>query len=215
MREIRCAHCNAPLREGASGCVYCGAGTQTAAAAARSAQTRSTLKRVLKALLASTLLLCCAPFSLYGALYETVFAVRMEAPKYSAHPPPPAQRRAEALEPTQVFVDMRDTDGRSLAERKQEWRSKYEGRWVSWTGRVKEVHVYGNQANELRLLPVEGSAQEVEVFLDPLLGRQLSAVQPDQRVRVSGKLWGYYFLPDTIRLSDGAILEEAPSAPPP
>ncbi len=147
-------------------------------------------------------------FALFGTLYETVYAIRMETPKYSARPPPVAQRRAEPIEPLQVYQDMRDAGERSLSQRKQEWREKYEGRWVSWTGLMEEtVSVGAPYASELKLRPVGGQDFEIQVNMDPLLDERLKALRKGQEVRVSGMLWGYYFMPDIIRLSDGALVE--------
>jgi hypothetical protein len=156
-------------------------------------------------------LTCCGPLALFGTLYETVYAVHMEAPKYSPQPPPAEQRRAEAIEAMQVFLDVRDTGGRSLAQGKQAWREKYEGRWVSWSGIVEEIRSYDSFASELILLPVEGQKLKVEVNFDPLHNARLNKLRKGQEVRVSGRLWGYYFMVDTVRLSEGALAE--PEAP--
>lgn len=216
MHDNRCAHCNAPLAEGTSGCDYCGVGSrgaprvgQTASPApAKDARRRSTAGSVIKIVLGTVSLTCCGPLGLFGVFYETVYAVRMEAPKYSARPPPLEQRPAEALEPLQVFLDMRDTEDRSLSQRKQEWREKYEGRWVSWKAIVEETHLYDSTyASELRLKPVGGQDFEIQVNLDPLHNARLKELRKGQEVRVSGRLWGYYFIPDMIRLSEGALVD--------
>lgn len=215
MHDNRCAHCNAPLAEGTSGCDYCGVGSRGAPRAGQPAESapakdarRFTVSRVLKLVLGTVSLTCCGPFGIFGVFYETVYAVRMEAPKFSARPLPLEQRPAEALEPLQVFMDLRDTDDRSLSQRKQEWREKYEGRWVSWKAIVEETLLYDDTyASELRLRPAGGQDFEIQVHLDPLHNGRLKELRKGQEVRVSGRLWGYYFISDMIRLSEGALVD--------
>jgi hypothetical protein len=210
----RCAHCNAPLPEGISGCDYCGVGARVAPPAGppvppapvKDAR-RSKVGTVLKIAVGTVSLTCCGPLGIFGAFYETVYAVRMEAPKYSARPPPVEQRPVEAIEPMQVFLDMRDTEDRPVAQRKQEWRERYEGRWVSWKGIVDETLVYDTMTSELRLRPLGGQEFGVQVYLDPLHNERLKQLRKGQEVRVSGRLWGYYFIPNTARLSEGALVD--------
>jgi hypothetical protein len=211
-RKNRCAHCNAPLAAGTSFCDYCDLNPQGAPRAAPTQDTRRfSFRSFLKLGLGAVCLFCCAPVGIIGTLHETVYAIEMEAPKYSARPPPLDQRPSEALTPMQVFLDMRDTSERSLAQRKQDWRQKYEGRWVSWKGVVEEIRPFDGFASELVLRPEEGQAFQVEVNFDPLHNVRLNQLRKGQEVHVSGKLWGYYFMGDTVRLSEGALL--SPAAP--
>ena len=220
MHENRCALCNAPLRDGATGCEYCGGRTRggsgaSGAKAKNDAPRRFSPGRILTFILGGVGLLCCTPCGLFGALYETVYAVRMETPKYDPHAVPHEQRRAEPIEPVQVFREMADAGGHSLDHRKQEWRAKYQGRWVTWTGRVKDTLILEKGNSELRLRPVAGTEYEVQVFLGPYQNEALRSLRKDQEVRVSGMLWGYYFIGDTVRLADGVLMgrfasEQAP-----
>ncbi len=211
-RKNRCAHCNAPLAEGTSFCDYCDLNRKGASRSAPAqAPGRSTFRTVLKVGVGLVSLACCGPVGLIGTLYEVVYAIKLDSPKYSAQPPSAEQRRAESIEPMQVFLTMRDAEDRSLAQRKQEWREKYEGRWVSWTGTVEEVLPYDTMASELVLRPAGDSKLQIQVNFDPLHNARLNQLQKGQQVHVSGRLWGYYFMSDIVRLSEGALVE--PRAP--
>ncbi|ATB32385.1 hypothetical protein MEBOL_005862 [Melittangium boletus DSM 14713] len=213
MRKNRCANCNAPLAAGTSFCHYCEPDRlgESRSASEKEAPRRFSGRTLLKSALGLVSLMCCAPLGVFGTLHETRYAIRMDAPKYSARPPPVAQRPAEDIAAMQVFMDMRDAGDRSLAQRKQEWREKYEGHWVSWKGRVEEVHANEGIASQLVLRPEEGQTLKVQVNFDPLYNAQLEQLREGQGVHVSGRLWGYYFLGDTVRLSEGMLLE--PAAP--
>jgi hypothetical protein len=209
LNKNRCPNCNAPLAEGTSLCEYCGPGS---GAPAKDTRGPSTGRSLLKIALGVVGLTCLGPLGLFGTLYETVYAIKMEAPKYSAQPPSAEQRPAEPIESMQVFLDMRDAADRSLEQRKREWREKYEGRWVSWKGVVEEVIPYDTMASELVLRPLGEHNYKVQVNFDPLQNSRLNQLRPGQEVRVSGRLWGYYFMDDTVRLSEGALLgQEAPA----
>jgi hypothetical protein len=215
-RKNRCANCNAPLVEGTSFCDYCDLGPKGVPRArptgpSASASRRSTGRSVIKLGLGLVSLTCCGPLGLFGTLHETVYAIRMDAPKYSAQPPSAEQRPAEAIESMQVFLDMRDAADRSLEQRKQEWREKYEGHWVSWQGVVEEIQPYDDLASELVLRPLEGQSFKVQVNFDPLHNVRLNQLRQGQEVRVSGRLWGYYFMDDTVRLSEGALVDQEAS----
>jgi hypothetical protein len=198
------------MAEGASFCDYCDLNPQGAprSAPAKDSPRRFSGRSVIKIGLGLVSLMCCAPMGIFGTLYETVYAIRMDAPKYSAHPPSVDQRPTEAIAAMQVFLDMRDTSERSLAQRKQEWRAKYEGRWVSWKGSVEEIHPYDGFASELVLRPEEGQQFQVQVNFDPLYNARLNQLRKGQEVHVSGRLWGYYFMGDLVRLSEGALVDQ-------
>lgn len=209
MRQNRCANCNAPLAEGTSFCDYCDLNRK---GASRSAPAKATPRwfsgRSVLKLLGLASLVCCGPMAIFATLNETVYSIHMDAPKYSVRPPSVDQRSPEAIAAMQVFLDMRDASDRSLARRKQEWREKYEGRWVSWTGVVAEVRPYDGFASELVLRPGgEDPKLKVEVNFDPLHNARLKQLHQGQEVHVSGRLWGYYFMSDTVRLSEGALVD--------
>ncbi|WP_375764754.1 hypothetical protein NR798_23845 [Archangium gephyra] len=209
MQKNRCAHCNAPLAEGTSFCEYCDLNRQGASRAASAKPPRRFAGRsILKMGLGVVGLTCCAPTGILVTLYEKVYAIQLDAPKYSARPPPLAQRPTEPIAAMNVFLDMRDASDRSLSQRKQEWREKYEGRWVSWKGTVEELHPYDAFASELVLRPEPGQEFKVQVNFDPLHNVRLNQLQTGQQVHVSGRLWGYYFMGDTVRLSEGALVEQ-------
>jgi len=212
-RKNRCPNCNAPRAEGSTVCTYCELGAPGApgSASANGSGRRFSFRSVTRIGLGLVTLLCCAPLSVVVALQETVYAIKMEAPQYSAQPIPTEQRPTEPLTPMQVFLDMRDTDDRSLGQRKQGWREKLEGRWVSWKGRVEEIRPYDAFASELVIRPEADQKFTVEVNFDPLHNARLKQLQVGQEVHVSGRLWGYYFMNDTVRLSEGALVD--PPAP--
>jgi hypothetical protein len=216
-RKNRCPNCNAPRKEGTTFCGYCdltpeGSARAESSGPAQGAGRRFTASFVIKLSLGLTSLMCCGPIGVYGTLYETVYSVNMEAPKYSAQPPPAEQRRPEAIEVMPLYLEVRNTSDRPLAQSKQTWKEKYEGRWVSWTGTVEEVRPYDSMASELVLVPVAGQELKVQANFDPLHNPQLEKLRPGQEVRVSGRLWGYYFMTDIVRLSEGALVEpEAPA----
>jgi hypothetical protein len=148
----------------------------------------------------------------FVALSETVYLIKLDTPKYSAQPIPIDQRSAEPFTAMQVFLELRDAEDRPLALRKQAWREKFEGRWVSWKGRVEEVLPYDTFASELVLKPEADQQFKVRVYFDPLHNARLKQLQVGQEAQVSGKLWGYEFIGNTVRLSEGALVEEkAPS----
>jgi hypothetical protein len=138
-------------------------------------------------------------------LHETVYAIRMDVPRYSANPLQPGQRPHEAIEAAQVVLDMRDTPDRTLEQRKQAWREKYEGHWVSWKGTVDKVYP---GIGRLQLLSAGDQRFQLEVDFDPIHAARLEKLQKGQEVRVSGMLWGYYFNLDTFRLAEGALVDE-------
>ncbi len=214
LRKHRCPNCNAPLAEGTSSCTYCdvGAAGVHGTASSKDASRRFSFRSSVKIGLGLLSLLCCAPLSVFITLSETVYSVEMEAPKYSAQPPAVDQRSAEPLTAMQVFMEVRDTDDRSLAQRKQAWREKLEGRWVSWKGRVEDVRPYDAFASELVLRPEADQEFKVRVYFDPLHNGRLKQLQVGQEAQVSGKLWGYEFIGNTVNLAEGALVQEsAPS----
>jgi hypothetical protein len=174
---------------------------------AKDARRRFTLRTLAKLSLGFVFVTCCAPMGIIGTLYATVYAIEMDAPKYSVQPLPVGQRPSEGLTPMQVYMDLRDTEDRSLKERKTVWREKYEGRWVSWKGTVAEVRIFDNLASELDLHSEAGEKFPVQVNFDPLHNARLQELRKGQEVQVSGRLWGYYFMGDTARLSEGVLLD--------
>ncbi|MDY7225673.1 hypothetical protein [Hyalangium rubrum] len=138
-------------------------------------------------------------------LNATVYSIHMDAPRYSANPLPPRQRPIESFNVAQVVLDMRDTPDRTLDQRKQAWREKYEGRWVSWKGTVDTV--YPN-IGHLKLLTVDDPRIQLEVKFDPIHAPQLEKLQEGQEARVSGMLWGYDFTLNMPQLSEGALVGE-------
>ena len=209
MQKNRCAHCNAPLAEGTTFCEYCDLSRKGALRSASAKATGRLSKRGLVKLgLGVVSLTCCLPTGIFVTLSETVYAVAMDAPKFSGRPLAVGERPNEPLAAMDLFMDMRDAADRPLSQRKQEWQAKYEGRWVSWTGSVESIHIYNSLASELVLQPVQGQKFKVEVNFDPIYNDRLKALHEGQDVRVSGKLWGYSFMNDTVRLSDGALAQQ-------
>ncbi|WP_257446652.1 hypothetical protein [Archangium lipolyticum] len=237
MHKSRCTNCNAPLVEGTIYCDHCDLGPGGVARPpppAPSAVTKAAsggvtfiiglvlfLSRQLwrlavwlvppwsrgtKIALGIVGLTCVGFVGVGVVLHETVYSIRMDAPRYSANPLPPGQRPLEAIEPAKVVLDMRDTPDRTLEQRKQLWREKYEGHWVSWKGTVDTVYP---SIGRLQLLPVGDLRFQLEVDFDPIHQARLEKLQKGQEVRVSGMLWGYYFNIDTLRLSEGALVDES------
>ncbi len=145
-------------------------------------------------------------FGIYGFFSETKYAVRDESPKIAAKPIPLAQRRTENIDPAQIYRDLRGESGRSLEERKKTWVKQYRGRWVEWSGEATSVNIYTTQESEIRIKPAS-EAFSAEAFFDPLHNDQLKDIAIGDQVRINGRLWGYYFLPNTIRLADGVVVK--------
>jgi hypothetical protein len=150
---------------------------------------------------------------IFGLFYETVYAVKSQASKFSASAPALEQRRAEPIDSKQVYVDLRDAEKRSLGLRKNTFKQKYEGHWVTWEGTVEKVSTYTSLSGELHLKPAEGNFI-MEFFFDPLSNARFSALAAGDHARVSAKLWGYYFIGDRILLSDAALVSSSKKSGP-
>lgn len=143
---------------------------------------------------------------IFGLLYETVYSVRMDTPKYTSNPLEYSKRPTQSITPEQVFIDMRDTPDRSLALRKAEWVEKYQGRWIQWEGEVTSIQAFENTTNQMTLKPDMSQSLEVQGYFDPLNYSELNLIEVGDIVKISGVLWGYYFLGDMIRLADGHLV---------
>jgi hypothetical protein len=238
MSKSRCTNCNAPLVEGTTFCNYCDLGPGGAArppppepsAVTEAASSGVTFLIGLMLLLSRQLmrlvvflvppwsrktkialglvgLSCVGSMGVSVVLNETMYSVQMDAPRYSANPLPPEQRPIEAIEARQVVLDLRSTPDRTLEQRKQAWREKYQGHWVSWEGTVDSVWP---SIGRLQLLTLGEQHYQLEVDFDPIHAPRLEKLQKGQEVRVSGMLWGYSFLVDTLQLSEGALVDEIP-----
>lgn len=148
---------------------------------------------------------CASLVGVLVGLEKAVYGVEMDGRQHRATSLPAAQRSIEPIQTTQVILDMRDTADRTLEQRKQAWREKYEGRWVSWTGTVYWV---SPSINLLQLHTVDAEPLLLSVDFAPIHTARMEKLQKGQQVRVSGMLWGYSFMTDTIRLSDGALVDE-------
>jgi hypothetical protein len=135
----------------------------------------------------------------------TVYSIEMDAPRYSANALPPGKRPIEPTSVTQVVLDLRATPDRTIEQRKQAWREKYEGHWVSWKGTVDTA--YANTGH-LLLLSVDDPRIALDVQVDPLHAAWMEKLQDGQTVHVSGMLWGYDFTLNRPMLADGALVEE-------
>jgi hypothetical protein len=130
----------------------------------------------------------------------------MDEPKYTSPAVALDERKAEDFDAGTVYQDLRSTDGRSLSDRKQIWLEKYEGRWVLWEGEVTYYYLSEESASKVTVQTKSGDPYSIEVYFDPLENGSIEPIENGDRVTVSGKLWGYYFLDDTIRLADGLVV---------
>lgn len=140
----------------------------------------------------------------WGFFHETVYAIKSETEPFVPDAPEWSARRHEPIDHGIVFTEMRDEGGRNRDELRRVWADRYEGRWVKWTLRIEQKNIYTTMASELLLAP-ESGAYDVEVFFDPAKNAQLEALVTGNEVTVSGRLWGYYWLTDRIRLADGEL----------
>lgn len=151
-------------------------------------------------------------FAVYGYLSETTYAVKSSTTKFEPQPVAESDRAYEEITAQDVFNDMRQEGNRTLPDLRARWSERFEGRWVKWTAPVKQVDIYTTMASELRLSPDASEVYDIEIFFDPIHNPELEALAPGMTATVSGRLWGYYFLTDRVRLADGMLLgsEAAP-----
>ncbi|MCL4234751.1 MAG: zinc-ribbon domain-containing protein [Deltaproteobacteria bacterium] len=140
----------------------------------------------------------------WGFFHETVYAIKSVTEPYAPDAPDWGARRHEPIDHGIVFTDIRDDGGRDRDELRRLWDERYEGRWVRWALRIKQKNIYTTMASELVLSP-ESEAYEVEVFFDPAKNAALEALVVGDEVTVSGRLWGYYWLTNRMRLADGEL----------
>lgn len=161
--------------------------------------------------IAVTIILCLPIIIIgtYGGLYETVFAVRSDLPKFSSEPLPVDQRKTEDISSVQIFEDMKKSEMGTLDHRRKTWKEKYEDRWILWEGQIESIHVYSDSdESRLVILPDDNAGYSIEVFFDPANNSALEKLSTGDRVRVSGRIWGYYFIDNIIRLAQGTVLAQ-------
>lgn len=169
------------------------------------------VKSVITVIIASPLLFIL----IYGLCYETIYAVRLDSPKFNVEPLRVDQRPVETVNPVDVYRDLRDAPDSSIDLRKSTWLEHYQGKWVEWEGEVNSVVTYSSSASELLVILPGETPVAVEIYFDPMKNAQLDALSPGSRVRFSGMLWGYYFLADIVRVADGALLNVQEKEPEP
>ena len=151
----------------------------------------------------------------YGYFYETHYALRMQTAKYSDNPPAAQDRAIQDIHPEAIYKDLRDSDGKTMDERQRAWRENYQGLWVQWEGTVTAVLTYTSSASELKMESEIDAPYSIEVYFDPTRNKELEKIAVDDNAKVSGMLWGYYLLSDTIRLADGVLLGHSRKGKPP
>jgi hypothetical protein len=155
---------------------------------------------------------CCGPKLFvfpYAAIRDGVFLAHADRPKDTSSDF--SESAYLPLSPEQVYADMRDTSARSFSERKAWWRERYAGRWVSWRGVFQGSSLTRDEV-ALKFGAVNNPNLNFTLFYG---SRSYPSLQSGQEVVVSGELWGFYFLPESIVLTSPRLREvEEPRATP-
>ncbi len=144
---------------------------------------------------------------IFGFFYETIYAVRMDAPKYSTNSLKYSARPTQNISPEEIYKEMRASTEKSISLRKSQWMEKFQGRWVEWEGEVLSIQADNSQTNQVTIKTQLDQPFEIQIYFDPLSYPRLNQVLAGDTVIISGQLWGYYFLSDMIRISEGHLVK--------
>lgn len=145
----------------------------------------------------------------YGGIYESIYAIRSDLPKYSSEPLPIEERKDEKISASQVFKDLKKDDSRPLDVRKKAWAEKYVDMWVVWEGQIESIHILSDSGGSWIDMLIDKDAEySIEIFFNPSQNGSLEKIKKGDYVRISGRLWGYYFIDNIIRLAEGMVLAQ-------